>query len=143
MSAKLSYPDLPDPTAANAVTACDLSSRAAFLGEPDIPESPQISPPDPLRTIPWLERMPGESAACYRHSLSLAWDAFHYPSWPEGFRLVASRSGQRWPDASPINLPEEVTMYARLTTFRVKPDKIGDMLRWRQERAIQHLYLEL
>ena len=24
-------------------------------------------------------------------------------------------------------------MYARLTTFRVKPDKIGDMLRWRQE----------
>jgi quinol monooxygenase YgiN len=24
-------------------------------------------------------------------------------------------------------------MYARLTTFRVKPDKIGDMLRWRHE----------
>ena len=24
-------------------------------------------------------------------------------------------------------------MYARLTTFRVKPDKIADMLRWRQE----------
>jgi hypothetical protein len=24
-------------------------------------------------------------------------------------------------------------MYARLTTFRVKPDKMGDMLRWRQE----------
>jgi hypothetical protein len=40
---------------------------------------------------------------------------------------------QRWPDASHSNLPEEVTMYARLTTFRVKPDKIGDMLRWRQE----------
>ena len=56
---------------------------------------------------------------------------------------MASRSGQRWPDASHINLPEEVTMYARLTTFRVKPDKIGDMLRWRQERAIQQLYLEL
>ena len=24
-------------------------------------------------------------------------------------------------------------MYARLTTFRVKPDKMDDMLRWRQE----------
>jgi quinol monooxygenase YgiN len=67
------------------------------------------------------------------HSQRFAWDAFHYPRWPEGFRLVASRSGQRWPDASAINLPEKVTIYARLTTFRVKPDKIGDMLRWRQE----------
>ncbi len=34
-------------------------------------------------------------------------------------------------------------MYARLTTFRVKPDKMGDLLRWRQERAIQQLYPEL
>jgi quinol monooxygenase YgiN len=67
------------------------------------------------------------------HCQSLAWDAFHWRHWLQGLRLVASRSGQRWLDASPINLPEEVTMYARLTTFRVKPDKIGDMLRWRQE----------
>ena len=52
MSAKLSNPNLRDPTAANAATACDLSSRAAFLGEPDIPESPQISPPDPEQTFP-------------------------------------------------------------------------------------------
>ena len=29
----------------------DMSSRAAFLGEPDSPESPQISQPDPLRTF--------------------------------------------------------------------------------------------
>ena len=43
MSAKLSNPDLADPTAANAVTACDLSSRAAFLGEPDIPERREFS----------------------------------------------------------------------------------------------------
>src|SRR6478735_3476083 len=42
---RLAPADLPDPTAANAVTACDLSLRAAFLEEPDIPESPQISPP--------------------------------------------------------------------------------------------------
>jgi quinol monooxygenase YgiN len=39
---------------------------------------------------------------------------------------------QRWPEASHINLPKEATMYARLTTFRVKPDKINDMRRWRQ-----------
>jgi len=40
---------------------------------------------------------------------------------------------QRWPDASHTNLHEEVIMYARLTTFRVKPDKIEDMKRWREE----------
>ena len=33
-------------------------------------------------------------------------------------------------------------MYARLTTFRVKPDKIGDMLRWRQENEAA-LYAQL
>ncbi len=33
-------------------------------------------------------------------------------------------------------------MYARMTTIRVKPDRMDDMLRWRQERAIQQLYPE-
>jgi hypothetical protein len=41
---------------------------------------------------------------------------------------------QRWPDASHIHLHEEVTMYARLTTFRVKPEKMDEMRRWREQR---------
>jgi quinol monooxygenase YgiN len=40
---------------------------------------------------------------------------------------------QRWPDASHISLQEEVIMYARLTTFRVKPDKFDEMRRWREQ----------
>jgi quinol monooxygenase YgiN len=40
---------------------------------------------------------------------------------------------QHWPDASHISLQEEVIMYARLTTFRVKRDKFDEMRRWREQ----------
>jgi hypothetical protein len=53
--------------------------------------------------------------------------------------LASSLGVQRWPDASHINLHEEAIMYARLTTFRVKPDRLEDMRRWREENQAEIL----
>src|SRR4028119_890039 len=61
-----------------------------------------------------------------------AGDGFRFPSRSRRFRLDMSYPVQRWPDASHINLHEEAIMYARLTTFRVKPDKMDEMRRWRE-----------
>jgi len=55
-------------------------------------------------------------------------------------KLGASYRVQRWPDAS-LSLLEEALMYARLTTFRVKPDKVDEMRQWR-ERNESKIYTQ-